>query len=85
MNDILDMLTQEIERNSSSCFRTRPEYRQKQFQALLHRNWLEEHLNEEEMKHLEQMQDADISAAALEHEALIRTALAVGVRLALPG
>lgn len=85
MDDILDMLTQEIERNSSSCFRTRPEYRQKQFQALLHMNWLKEHLNEEEMRHLEQMQDADISAAALEHEALIRTALAVGVRLALPG
>lgn len=85
MQDILDMLMQEIERDSSSRFCAQPEYRQKQFQALLHMNWLKEHLNEEEMKHLEQMQDADISAAALEHEALIRTALAVGVRLTLPG
>ena len=85
MEDILDMLIQEIERNSSSRFYAQPGYRQRQFQALLHMNWLKEHLNEEEMKHLEQMQDADISAAALEHEALIRTALAVGIRLALPG
>ena len=85
MEDILDMLMQEIERDSSSRFYAQPGYRQQQFQALLHMNWLKEHLNEEEMKHLEQMQDADISAAALEHEALIRTALAVGVRLTLPG
>lgn len=85
MQDILDMLVQEIEQRTFPGSYAQSEYRQKQFQALLHRNWLEEHLSEEEMKHLEQMQDADISAAALEHEALIRTALAVGVRLALPG
>ena len=84
MDDILDMLVQEIERNSSSCFCTRPEYRQKQFQALLHRNWLEEHLSEEEKAHLEQMQNADISLDTLEREAIMRTALAVGIRLALP-
>lgn len=85
MEDILDMLVQEIEQRTFPGSYAQSEYRQKQFQALLHRNWLEEHLSEEEMKHLEQMQDADISAAALEHEALIRTALAVGIRLTLPG
>lgn len=85
MDAVIDMLMQEIERDSASRFFARPEYRQKQLQALSHMNWLKEHLNEEEMKHLEQMQNADISAAALEHEALMRTALAVGIRLTLPG
>ena len=84
MDDILNMLMQEIERDSSSRFYAQPGYRQQQFQALLHMNWLKEHLNEEEMVHLEQMQNADIGAAALERETLIRTALAVGIRLALP-
>ena len=83
MDEILDILMQEIERTSSR-FCAQPEYRQKQLQALIHMNWLEEHLSEEEMAHLEEMQNADISLDAMKQEAVMRTALAVGIRLALP-
>lgn len=84
MQDILDMLMQEIERGAFPYFYARSEYRQKQHFALEHYQWLEEHLNEEEKAHLEQMQNADISLDTLEREAMARVALAVGIRLALP-
>ena len=54
------------------------------FQASLHRNWLEEHLDGEELAHLEKAQKAELCVDTLEREALVRTALAVGIRLALP-
>lgn len=84
MNDIFDMLMQEIERNSSSRFCAGPEYRQQRFQALLHMNWLEEHLGGEELAHLEKALEAELRIDTLEREAMARTALAVGIRLALP-
>ena len=84
MDDILDMLMQEIERNAFSYFYDKPEYRQQQFQALLHTNWLKERLDEEEMAHLEKTLEAELRIDTLEREAMARTALAVGIRLALP-
>ena len=84
MDDILDMLMQEIERDSSSRFCAGAEYRQQRFQALLHMNWLEERLDEEELAHLEKALEAELRIDTLEREAMARTALAVGVRLALP-
>lgn len=84
MDDILNMLMQEIERGAFPYFYAKGEYRQQQFQASLHMNWLKEHLHDEELAHLEQAQAADTRVDALEREALIRTALAVGIRLALP-
>ena len=84
MDDILDMLMQEIERNAFPYFYDKPEYRQQQFQALLHTNWLKERLDEEEMAHLEKTLEAELRIDTLEREARARTALAVGIRLALP-
>lgn len=84
MQDILDSLIQEIEQGAFPYFYAKSEYRQQQFQALLHMNWLKEHLNEEEMAHLEQARTADTCLDALEREAMARVALAVGIRLALP-
>ena len=83
MDDILDMLVQEIERGAFPYFYARSEYRQQQFQALLHMNWLKEHLSDEEMAHLEQAREAELCVDTLEREAMVRTALAVGIRLAL--
>ena len=84
MQDILDMLVQEIERGAFPSFFAQSEYRQQQFQALLHMNWLEEHLDGEELAHLEKALEAELRIDTLEREAMARTALAVGIRLALP-
>lgn len=84
MDDILDMLMQEIERGAFPHFYAQSEYRQKQHCALEHMQWLEEHLDEVAMSHLKAMQNADISLDALERDAIMRTAIAIGIRLALP-
>lgn len=42
-------------------------------------------MDEEEKAHLEQAKQAELDMASLEREALIRMALAVGIRFALPG
>lgn len=84
MDDILDMLMQEIERGAFPASHAQSEYRQQQFQASLHRNWLNEHLGEEERVHLEKAQAAELRVDTLEREAIMRTAIAVGIRLALP-
>lgn len=83
MDDILDMLVQDIEQAAFPCFYAKSEYRQQQFQALLHMNWLNEHLGDEEMAHLEKAREAESCVDTLEREAMVRTALAVGIRLAL--
>ena len=49
-----------------------------------HFQWLNEHLGDEEKEHLEKARAADLSMDTLEREAMVRTALAVGIRLALP-
>ena len=84
MDDILDMLMQEIERGAFPYFYAQSEYRQKQHCALEHFQWLEEHLGEEEKAHLEKARAADTCLDTLEREAIMRTAIAVGIRLALP-
>lgn len=83
MEDIFDSLVQDIERGAFPYFYAKSEYRQQQFQALLHMNWLKEHLSDEEMARLEKAQEAASRVDTLEREAVIRTALAVGIRLAL--
>lgn len=83
MDDIFDMLIQEIESSAFPYFYAKSEYRQNQHRALEHIQWLEEHLNDEEKAHLEQAHDADMCLDMLERKAIIRTAIAAGIRLAL--
>lgn len=83
MQEIFDMLVQEIERTAFPYFYAKSEYRQQQYQALLHKNWLKEHLDEKEMAHLEKAEEAESLVDTLERDAMVRTALAVGIRLAL--
>ena len=83
MDDILDMLMQEIERSTFPYFFARGEYRRSQQSALEHYQWLEEHLGGEEKAHLEQAKAADVSMETLEREAMVKMALALGIRFAL--
>lgn len=84
MDDILDMLMQAIDERSFSHISPMGEYRQEQYCAERHLQWLEEHLNEEEKAHLEAFRNAELSISARECKAFVKTALAVGIRLALP-
>ena len=84
MDDIFDSLIQDIEQGAFPIFFAKSEYRQKQHLALEHFQWLEEHLSGEEKAHLEQARAADICLDTMEREAMVRIALAVGIRLALP-
>lgn len=84
MDDIIDMLVQTVERGAFPYFFAQSEYRQNQHYAEKHMQWLEEHLDAEAKEHLEKARDAECYVDTLEREALIRTALAVGIRLALP-
>ncbi len=83
MDEILDTLVQEIERGAFPYFFAKSEYRQNQRYALEHFQWLEEHLSGEEKAHLEKARAADTCLDTLEREAMMRTAIAVGIRLAL--
>ena len=83
MDDILDMLAQEIERSAFPCCFAKSEYRQNQRYALEHFQWLEEHLGEEEKVNFEKARAADLSLDTLDLQAIMRTALALGIRLAL--
>ena len=84
MDDILDMLMQEIEQGAFPYFFAQSEYRQSQQSALEHFQWLEEHLDDEEKAHLEKARAADLDLDTLEREAIMRTAIALGIRFALP-
>ena len=83
MDEILDTLVQEIEQGAFPYFFAKSEYRQNQRYALEHFQWLEEHLSGEEKAHLEKARAADTCLDTLEREAMMRTAIAVGIRLAL--
>ena len=83
MQDILDTLVHEIERDAVPCFFAKSEYRENQHYAQKHMQWLKEHLDDEAKEHLEKAQDAESCVDTLEREALIRTAIAVGIRLTL--
>ena len=83
MDDIFATLLQTIEENAFPLFYAQPEYRQNQRYAEKHRQWLEENLSKEAKEHLEKARDAEAEADALRQEAVVRLALAAGVRLAL--
>ena len=83
MEDIFDSLIEDIERGAFPYFYAKSEYRQNQHSALEHFQWLDEHLGEEEKAHLEKARAADVCLYTLEREALVRLALAMGIRLAL--
>lgn len=83
MDDIFDSLVQDIEQGSFPYFFAKSEYRQNQRYALEHFQWLEEHLGDEEKAHLEKARAADLCLDTLERNAMVRTAIAIGIRLAL--
>ena len=83
MDDIFDSLMQDIEQGAFPIFFAKSEYHQNQRYALEHFQWLEEHLGEEEKDHLEKARAADLCLDTLERQAIMRTALALGIRLAL--
>lgn len=83
MQDILDTLIQAIEENAFPLSCAQPEYRQNQHYAQKHRQWLEENLSKEAKEHLEKARNAEDDMDTLEREIMVRTALAVGMRLAL--
>ncbi len=85
MDDIFNMLLQTIETSAFPLFYAKSEYRRSQCAALQHEQWLEEHLDEEQKAHLQKIREADLCIDTLEREAMIRTAIAAGIRFALPG
>ena len=82
--DLFDILVQDVERCAFPYFYTKSEHRQNQHCASEHSHWLEEHLDEEARAHLEKLQDADLRVDTLEREALVKAAIALGIRFALP-
>lgn len=83
MDDIISSLLQAISENAFASYDTNPKYLQSRRYAEQQSEWLEEHLNDEERVHLEQLQQAELRVISLECEAEIRLALALGVRLSL--
>lgn len=83
MEDIFATLVQAIEENAFPLSCAQPEYRQNQHYAEKHRQWLEENLGKEAKEHLEKARNAEDGMDTLEREIMVRTALAVGMRLAL--
>ena len=84
MEDIFDSLVQAIDENSYPYLCPKAEYRQEQYRAEQHLQWLKEHLNNEEKAHLDQLLNAELQISVLENKALIKVALATGIRFALP-
>ena len=84
MTNIFNELMQSIDENSFPYICDKAEYRKRQHRAEQHMQWLEEHLNEEEKAHLEQLRRTELDISALECEAQVKIALAFGIRLALP-
>lgn len=83
MEDIFATLVQTIEENAFPLSCAQPEYRQNQHYAEKHRQWLEENLGKEAKEPLEKARNAEDDMDTLEREIMVRTALAVGMRLAL--
>lgn len=84
MDEIFDSLVQTIDEGSYQYISPMGEYRREQHCAGQHLQWLEEHLNGEEKAHLEGLRNAEVRVATLEYEALVKVAIAAGIRLALP-
>lgn len=83
MEDVIDTLVQAIEESAFPLFYAQSEYRRSQYYAQEHRQWLEENLGQEAKEHLEKARNAEDDMDTLEREAMVRTALALGMRLAL--
>lgn len=83
MEDIFDSLLQAIAEDAFASYSADPVYLQRRHCAEQQSNWLEEHLNDEERAHLEQLRQAELRVVSLECEAEIRLALALGARLAI--
>ena len=82
--DLFDILVQDVERCAFPYFYAKTEYHENRRSGLEHVHWLEEHLDEEARAHLEKLQDADLCVDTLEREALVKVAIALGIRFALP-
>lgn len=85
MDDIFDTLLQTIEESAFPIFYAKSEYRREQFRIEQHMQWFSEHLDDEAQTHLEKLRKAELELSTLEREALVRLALAAGIRFALPG
>lgn len=85
MEDMFDMLAQTIEEAAFPACSRKAEYHRQVLRAERNMEWLEEHLEGEARTHWEQATQAQLRAETLEREAIIRTAIAAGIRLALPG
>lgn len=83
MDDILNSLVQAIDENSFPYIFPKTEYRQEERCVEQHLQWLNEHLNNEEKAHLEQLLSAELRVSILKDKALIKVAVAAGIRLAL--
>ena len=84
LTHIFDMLVQSIDESSFPCITPKAEYRREEHCVEEHLQWLKGHLDEEETAHLEQLLNAELRVNLLEDKALIKIALATGIRLALP-
>lgn len=84
MTNIFDELVQAIDESSFPYISPRMEHRRAEHCAEQHLQWLEEHLNDEEKAHLEQLRNAELRITTLECKASIKLAVATGIRLALP-
>lgn len=84
MDDLFNELIQAIDEGSYRYISPRAKYRQEGYRAEQHRQWLEEHLSDEGRAHLQQLLDAELRVTLLEDQALVKTAIAAGIRLALP-
>lgn len=84
LTNIFDTLMQGIDESSFPYISPMGKYREEQYCVEQHLQWLIEHLNDEENAHLEQLLNAELRVNLLENKALIKTALATGIRLALP-
>ena len=85
MDDIFDTLMETIEDRAFPLYDGQVQYRQQQIRMEKHMQWLEEHLDGEARAHWEKLRKAEFEIGTLEREALIRTAIAAGIRFALPG
>lgn len=84
MTNIFNELMQAIDEGSYQYISPKVKHRQEEYRVEQHLQWLEAHLNDEEKVHLKQLLDAELHVAILENRALVKTAIAAGIRLALP-
>ena len=79
---LLETICMFVEENCGRHYATNWNYQKSVEEEERHMTWLQENLPPEAWEHLQKAKDAQLSAAVLEREALIRTALSVGIQLA---